>query len=136
MNPDNPSLLHELTLEQTVQIAKVCHEANASYCRTLGDVSQYNWEDAPDWQKQSAFKGVEFHLANPDSTPADSHNSWLAEKERDGWKLGPVKDPEKKEHPCFVPYEELPEAQRLKDYLFFGVVRSFERFYRDTASKA
>jgi DNA-directed RNA polymerase beta subunit len=63
-----------------------------------------------------------FRLTNPLSTPADQHSAWLADKERDGWKFGPVKDPVKKEHPCFVPYSELPEAQRAKDFLFITVV--------------
>ena len=37
---------------------------------------------------------------------------------------GPVKDPEKKEHPCFLPYDELPLSQRIKDYLFTAVVEA------------
>ncbi len=81
-----------------------------------------DWAFAPEWQQNSAIKGVEFHLDNSDATPAASHESWLAEKERDGWKYGPVKDAEKKEHPCFVPYLELPVEQRVKDSLFKGVV--------------
>lgn len=105
-------------------IARVAHEVNRAYCRSIGDDSQPAWEDAPDWQKDSAISGVRYHLAHPDSTPADSHNSWLAEKEAAGWTYGPVKDPELKQHPCFVPYDELPPAQRTKDYLFLAVVRA------------
>jgi len=106
-------------------IAQVTHEANRAYCLTLGDMSQPRWEDAPDWQKESAVKGVAFHLDNHDATPAQSHESWLAEKEAEGWKFGPVKDVEKKEHPCFVPYDQLPESQKIKDYIFAGIVKAF-----------
>lgn len=106
------------------EIARVAHEVNRAYCASLGDTSQLPWEEAPDWQKQSAINGVEFHLANPQSKPSDSHESWLREKERDGWKFGPVKDPAKKEHPCFVPYDDLPPEQKAKDYLFLGIVRA------------
>ena len=116
--------MNKITIES---IAKVCHEANRAYCDTLGDYSQKPWEDAPDWQKQSAITGVNFHLSNPDSKPSNSHESWLAEKERDGWKYGPIKDPEKKEHPCFVPYDQLPAEQQAKDYIFLGIVRALER---------
>lgn len=105
-------------------IARVCHEVNRAYCASIGDHSQPSWEDAPAWQRQSAITGVGFIFAHPKAKPSDSHVSWLAEKERDGWKYGPVKDPVKKEHPCFVPYEELPVEQRTKDYLFQAVVRS------------
>lgn len=104
-------------------IAKVCHEANRAYCSALGDHSQQSWDDAPEWQRESAIKGVEFILSNPSADPSASHVSWLAEKEATGWKYGPVKDPDKKEHPCFVPYCMLPEEQRMKDHLFGAVVR-------------
>lgn len=106
-------------------IAKTCHNVNKAYCESIGDNSQPSWENAPDWQKESAVKGVEFHLSNPDSKSSDSHNSWLAEKVANGWVYGPVKDPEKKEHPCMVPYEELPKEQQTKDALFIAVVKSF-----------
>lgn len=106
-------------------IAKVCHEANRAYCESTGDSSQPKWEDAPEWQKKSAITGVMFHYDNPNAGTADSHNSWLKEKETDGWKYGAVKNPEKNEHPCFVPYDKLPLKERLKDYIFRGIVHSF-----------
>jgi hypothetical protein len=114
---------HDLLLEQ---IAKTCHEVNRAYCLSLGDTSQPSWEDAPDWQKESAMDGVTFHLENPEAGPAASHNNWLVLKKADGWKYGPVKDPDKKEHPCFVPYQELPKEQQAKDSLFIAVVESFQ----------
>ena len=51
----------------------------------------------------------------------------LAQKAADGWKFGPVKNPETREHPCFVPYAELPAAQQAKDHLFTRTVREVER---------
>jgi hypothetical protein len=105
-----------------IGIAAVCHEANRALCRSLGDHSQPTWPEAPDWQTQSAITGVEFNLVNPDAPASASHDSWLAEKERDGWKFGEVKDPEKKEHPCYVPYEQLPKEQQAKDHLFKAIV--------------
>lgn len=109
---------------ETREIARVCHEVNRAYCASLGDTSQPAWEDAPQWQKDSAIAGVEAIKANPDTMPEQSHEGWLAQKAADGWKYGPVKNAETKEHPCFVPYSELPESQRAKDYLFGAVVRS------------
>lgn len=104
-------------------IAKLAHEANKQYCESIGDTSQPTWEEAPEWQKQSAINGVKHVLANPDAKPEDSHKSWLKEKQADGWKYGPVKDPQKKEHPCFVPYAELPKEQQAKDFIFLDTVR-------------
>jgi hypothetical protein len=113
-------------MKLTVQnIAKMAHENNRIYCEMLEDMSQPSWEAAPDWQKESAVAGVEMIIANPDTTPEQSHLGWLAQKEADGWKHGLVKDVEKKEHPCFVSYDKLPTEQRAKDLIFGTVVRLY-----------
>ena len=109
-------------------VAAICHQANRQLCVELHDYSQARWEDAEDWQKSSAIKGVQFCLDNPDAPPSANHESWLAEKEADGWKYGKVKNPETKEHPCFVPYEQLPDEQKAKDYLFKAIVGSLAPF--------
>jgi len=114
-----------MTIEQ---IAQVAHEINAAFCNSIMDNSQPSWEDAPEWQKSSAINGVKFHLENPYASPSASHESWLKQKEEEGWKYGPVKNPETKEHPCFVPYNELPTAQKSKDYLFKQVIHSLKKF--------
>ena len=110
---------------QAEQAARIAHEVNRVYCVSLGDSSQPTWQEAPDWQKQSAINGIKMHwniIAEGGTVPPSaSHESWLREKLSDGWKYGPVKDAERKEHPCCVPYDELPADQRLKDY-FFGAV--------------
>jgi hypothetical protein len=107
-------------------IAQFAHEINKAYCEAIGDSSQPTWEDAPEWQKSSAIAGVKFHLENPNAGPDASHNSWLKQKEEEGWKYGPVKNPETKEHPCYVPYEQLPVEQKAKDYLFKQVIHSLK----------
>lgn len=104
------------------QIAKVAHETNRAYCESLGDFSQTPWGEAPIWQRTSAINGVKFHIENPGAGPSGSHENWLKEKYAEGWKYGEVKDPDKKEHPCCVPYDELPKEQQIKDALFVAVV--------------
>ncbi len=107
------------------QIARICHETNAAFCRAIGDDSQKPWDEAEDWQRQSAVRGVAYALSNPDAPASAQHEAWLEDKLRDGWKYGTVKDSDKKEHPCIVDYEDLPLEQRIKDHLFKGVVRAF-----------
>jgi len=114
------------------RIAKVAHEANRAYCATIGDDSQLSWEESPQWQRESAIKGAQFHVTglldgNVHGASA-SHEAWLKEKVADGWKYGPVKDPAKKEHPCMVAYAELPKEQQQKDFLFAAIVRAFYDF--------
>ena len=108
------------------QIARVCHEVNRAYCSALGDDSQKPWEEAPDWQRVSACAGVRALLEDPKRTPEQSHEGWRTHKALEGWGYGEVKDPEKKLHPCMVPYADLPPEQRVKDHLFISVVRALE----------
>ena len=106
------------------QIARVAHEVNRAYCQSLGDYSQQAWEDAPQWQRDSAMTGVTLHIDNPDASASVSHESWMAEKIASGWVWGPEKNPELKQHHCIVPFDALPEAQQAKDYIFRGVVHA------------
>lgn len=107
--------------EITEACARAAHEMNRVYCLTIGE-HQPSWEEAPEWAKESARKGVAGALAG--NTPEQSHRGWLDEKERTGWKYGPVKDAAAKTHPCMVPYAELPAEQRAKDTLFLMSVRA------------
>ena len=105
------------------EIARVCHQVNKAYCEALGDTSQPDWEDAPDWQKDSAMLGVQLHSMGQ-AGPEASHESWMKQKQADGWVYGPVKDPEKKQHPCMVPFHELSQAQQAKDFIFRAIVHA------------
>lgn len=120
-----PEQIHQQRINAIVHnAAKMAHQINKAYCLALGDDSQQDWEQAPEWQRQSAVDGVAFCLENPDMTPADSHASWMAKKKEDGWVFGEVKDPEKKTHPCMVPFDQLPAEQKAKDFLFQAAVHN------------
>ncbi len=109
-------------------IAQVCHELNTAYCASIGDHTQKSWGEAEEWQRESAIKGVEFALKNPTAPPSSQHDAWVADKVADGWIYGPVKDAEKKEHHCIVPYDELPTEQKSKDYIFKQTVSSLKNY--------
>ena len=66
-------------------------------------------------------------VLDPNLGVSASHEAWLAMKRADGWTYGPIKDPVKKEHPCFVPYADLPAEQKAKDFIFRGVVHAIAR---------
>lgn len=105
------------------QIARVCHEVNRAYCESLGDISQPSWEEAPQWQRESARMGVDLHTMG-DFGPEASHISWMRQKVDDGWTYGAFKDPENKKHPCIMPFAELPREQQAKDFIFRAVVHA------------
>lgn len=105
------------------QIAKLTHEINAIYCDVIGEESQ-SWADAPECIRVSVVIGVNTLIHNPELTPEQMHENWFNYKQAEGWKYGPVKDVDKKEHPCMVSYSELPKAQRVKDLLFTTIVKA------------
>jgi hypothetical protein len=43
------------------------------------------------------------------------HDVWAETRIRDGWSYGPTRNDERKELPCLVAYEELPESEREYD---------------------
>jgi hypothetical protein len=109
-------------MDQRVElIAAACHQAWYAYTvLALGEEGK-TWQEAPEWQRSSIRHAVKFwdelDVAHTsfETLCAATHVAWMNHKLRDGWKLGPVKDEAKKEHPCLVPYEQLPLAQRKKD---------------------
>lgn len=107
-------------------IAKACHEANKVFCESNGDKSQKSWEKAEQWQRDSAIAGVKFRLKNPKAKDSAQHDAWSADKIKNGWKFGKVKDAVKKTHPCLVPFEKLPKFQQKKDSLFCSIVDSLK----------
>lgn len=44
----------------------------------------------------------------------NAHDIWAQKRIEDGWQFGAVRNDARKEHPCLVPYNELPESE--KDY--------------------
>lgn len=104
----------------TQEIARICHDANRAYCITQGDKSQLTWDEAPEWQKESAMAGVGEAMRG--ANPRQLHESWCQFKIDAGWRYGPQKCEYRKTHPCLVAYDELPPEQRLKDALFHAIV--------------
>lgn len=115
--------MRQLTNFEVESIAAASHEVNRQFSRLLGDHSHLAWDAAPEWQRDSARAGV-LGVARNEYTPEQSHESWSQLKLATGWKYGPVKDPDKKEHPCLVPYAQLPEEQRYKDVLYTTTVKA------------
>jgi ryanodine receptor 2 len=43
------------------------------------------------------------------------HEVWAEGRMAQGWRYGPARDDIRKEHPCLVPYEALPESEKFFD---------------------
>jgi hypothetical protein len=106
-------------------MARICHEANRALCTVNGDLSQPPWDDAPEWQQESARDGVRFHIEQPYADSKASHDRWLEVKLKDGWRYGPTKDAANKVHPCLLPYHALPPHEQIKDDIFTSIVHGY-----------
>lgn len=126
----------KLTDEEVEQVASFCHSANRLYQAMNGEEPSPPWPEAPEWQKESARKGVRHvlegglaakypGLGGP-TREEDQHNAWMEEKLRAGWTYGAVKNPVAKTHPCLLPYRSLPAWQRRKDRLFGALCRALD----------
>lgn len=45
----------------------------------------------------------------------NAHEIWAAQRMSDGWRYGPRRDDAKKEHPCMIPYGDLPDSEKEYD---------------------
>lgn len=108
------------TLAETC--ARAAHEVNNVYNVAIGDTLSPAWDNLTDAQRAGVISGARHALAG--GSPEDSHNLWLESRRAEGWTYGPVKSFDAKTSPCFLPYGELPEAQRRKDALFQATVRA------------
>ena len=45
----------------------------------------------------------------------NAHDHWAKHRMSEGWRYGVKRDDQKKEHPCLVPYEQLPESEKEYD---------------------
>lgn len=45
----------------------------------------------------------------------NTHDIWALKRMEEGWRYGPQRKDETKEHPCLVPYDELPDSEKEYD---------------------
>lgn len=45
----------------------------------------------------------------------NAHDVWAKERMKQGWVYGESRNDEAKEHPCLIPYEDLPESEKAYD---------------------
>lgn len=54
-------------------------------------------------------------LALSEFLAKNTHDIWAKERISQGWTYGNVRNDEKREHPCLIPYEALPDSEKVYD---------------------
>ena len=65
--------------------------------------------DTADVQLSAELKALTEQLAE------NVHEVWSAGRIADGWTYGEQRDDARKQHPCLVPYDQLPESEKEYD---------------------
>jgi hypothetical protein len=67
-------------------------------------------------------------LALAEDLAAHVHEAWMRVRLSEGWSYARERDDARRTHPCLVPYEELPEADKACDrQVTLGTLRAIER---------
>ena len=45
----------------------------------------------------------------------NTHEVWAQERMAQGWRFGPERNDRRKEHPSLIPYDDLPEKEKVYD---------------------
>lgn len=114
-----------------VSIAMAALAVNSAYCQAINDPPPPAWDDLSDVQRDGYVRAVRMHLDVPDMSPRVAHEAWLASRQGEGWVWGPTKNAELKQHPCMLPYDQLPKEQQVKDHLFRAVVHALANVWDD-----
>lgn len=117
------------------EIAKEVITRAIVYCHTNNNLIRFlnNQIDDPIMpvlsskeRKEGMISAMERIVFREVSTPQEMHKIWEDFMKNDGWSYAKEKSHTNKTHPCMVPYDELPEFEKLKDQIFIDSVLSFE----------
>lgn len=106
-------------------VARTCYTVNQQYVLSSGENGGLPWEQTTIDVRNSYMKAVNESLRY-NYSPEEQHEKWLEAKAAEGWTYGPIKNEELKQSPAFLPYAALPPAQKVKDYMFKGVIASLK----------
>ena len=124
--------------EKVLRCAKAAHNALVLYCKSLGDFSIKEWDDAEQWQREDTVAMVRSTLRGTHS-PEEEHGRWFKGKVDRGYVYGPEKndDPAKGPltNPNMLPYYDLPLSARMKDNLLIVTVVAVAAHYDLVVSK-
>jgi RyR domain-containing protein len=103
------------------QLAPIHKEDNRAAARRIPDVlglvglGVATAEEARSRKKPSQDQVARCIQSNIELLAEAEHDGWKAQREKNGWRFGEVRDDERKLHPLMVAYGNLPKEEQEKD---------------------
>lgn len=103
-------------------VARIAHEVDRAYLMTIGGNVGEPWEKASADDRDGVVMTVRA-MSVGHVTPRSTHEAWVTEMIRNGWRRGETYSTKKKTHPNIGDYDELPPEVRARDAILAAVVR-------------
>jgi hypothetical protein len=102
------------------RLATLGYETTRAWNEANGEPAKKPWDEAEPWRRQAALESVRKAIAG--GTAPQLHESWRAERLKEGWRYGEEKSDEAKTNPALQPYSQLTDTQKRAADLFAGAV--------------
>lgn len=123
--PSAVSVEDVITLDDDQLVMSCCRVAHEVYRAGLEDSEMREWALAPEAERAVVVESVVAAISG--TTPEQWHRRWCEKMASDGWKYGPARNEDAKEHPNLVNYESLDGEQRALDRAFIAAVKATAR---------
>lgn len=103
------------------ELPEFMKEDNREAARRIGDVLGLAGlilvprEAGQAWENKEQATILDAIAQNLEILAEGEHDGWADARQRHGWRIGPEKNIEAREHPLLMPYEELSEKEKNKD---------------------
>ena len=112
--------------KRKLQLAKACHNIHNVVCLNNG-MQVIPWEEKSEKHHKVVINSIDKILKGKINSPEESHDNFVAKKEKDGWIYGEKFSTKNKTNPRLCNFNELEGPEKEKEDFFFALVSSFKK---------
>lgn len=114
---------HQRMMQITIDAEKV-HQDYIQTCEKI--VNEYAYEILTETAKIFLIDKAYHYLTHPNDTPESLHETWLINRQAEGWTYGQDKNHDDLTHPHLVEYNDLPIDIREDNIRFHSIVQKYK----------
>ena len=112
----------ENRIQEYTVIAKLVVESLATMAAHLGWQEKYwPWQALNPTERQ-AWVNTVIHAIEHEFNIVQDHEKWCNLMRKEGWKWGPIKDPDLKTHPHIIEYDSLPQEVQIAQSFAYRII--------------